>query len=257
MNINKFRALIVDDEPLARKGIRRLLEAENDFIVAGEAANGEEAISAIEREKADVVFLDIQMPLLDGLALTDEIDPEFLPEIVFVTAYDEHAIQAFEAGAIDYVLKPIDPARFRKTLDRVRRRIVAGGNELIENRIVRLLSGLPTRGEQYLQRIAIRQGERIRFLGIDEVEWILSQGNYIELHSGGKKFLLRETMSGIEKKLDPRQFLRIRRSTVIRVDHIKEIQPMFNGEFTVLMRDGTELATSRRYRKRLESLLKP
>ena len=252
----KIRVLIVDDESLARRGIRRLLEPETDFVIEAEASNGTAAAAAIERLNPDLVFLDIQMPLLDGLSLVDSLGSESIPEIVFITAYDEHAIQAFEAGAIDYLLKPVDPDRFKKTLDRVRHRIVSGGVGDLENRLREVLSSLRPPGQAYLTRIAVHNNERIRFLKAEEIDWIRSQGNYIEVHSKGNKFLIRETMSGIERKLDPAEFLRIRRSTIVRVENIKELQLLFNGEFSVVLKDGTELVTSRRYRKNLEPLLK-
>ena len=252
----KIRVLVVDDEALARRGIRRLLESETDFVIEAEASNGKEAAAAIERYDPDLVFLDIQMPLLDGLSLVDNLDTDHLPEIVFVTAYDEHAIRAFEAGAIDYLLKPVDPERFRKTLDRVRHRIANGEARSFENRLSEVLDSLRPATRSYLTRIAVHDNQRINFLKITEVDWIRSQGNYIEIYSRGGKFLVRETMSGIERKLDPKEFLRIRRSTIVRVENIKELQTLFNGEFAVVLKDGTELTTSRRYRKNLEPLLK-
>lgn len=250
----KIRVLIVDDESLARRGIRRLLEAETDFVIEAEASNGKDAAVAIERYQPDLVFLDIQMPLVDGLSLVETMDPNSLPEIVFVTAYDEHAVRAFEAGAIDYVLKPVDPDRFSKTLDRVRRRIASG--ESTGARLTEVLEKLLPPTQNHLTRIAVHDNERIKFVKIDDVDRICSQGNYIEVYSKGSKFLLRETMSGIERKLDPKEFLRIRRSTIVRVENIKELQTLFNGEFAVVLKDGTELTTSRRYRKNLEPLLK-
>ncbi|HVE56490.1 MAG TPA: response regulator [Pyrinomonadaceae bacterium] len=253
---DKIRVLIVDDEPLARRGICQLLETETDFVVAGDAANGREAAAAIEKLAPDLVFLDIQMPLLDGFAFLEKVGAENLPEIVFVTAYDDHAIRAFEAGAIDYVLKPINPERFQKTLERVRRRIISHENKLLENKIAGLLNNLKFAGEEYLQRIAVKEHGRIRLLDVENIDRISSLGNYIEIHSGREKFVLRETMNGIESKLDPQKFLRIRRSIILRIAHIKELQPLFNGEYTVILSDGTETVSSRRYRKNLEAILK-
>lgn len=253
---SKIRVLIVDDESLARRGIRRLLESETNFVVEGEAANGKEAIEEILRLSPDLVFLDIQMPLLNGLELVETLDPGPLPEIVFVTAYDEHAVRAFEAGAIDYVLKPINPHRFTKTLERVRRRIGSGGEKLLENKIADLLTNLVPAADIHLQRIAIRKDERISFLNVDQIDWISSRGNYIEVHSKGNCFLVRETISGVEKKLDPREFLRIRRAIIVRVESVKELHTLFHGAFGVVLKDGTELTTSRRYRKNVENFLK-
>jgi two-component system LytT family response regulator len=253
---DKIRVLIVDDEPLARRGICQLLETETDFIVAGEAANGREAAEKLEKLAPDLVFLDINMPLVDGFTLLEKIGARYLPEIVFVTAYDEHAIRAFEAGAIDYVLKPISEERFQKTLERVRHRIVSGENKLLGNQLNDLLKTLKPAAENFVQRIAIKENGRIRFLDTQKIDRISSLGNYIEIHAGREKFILRETMDGIEGKLNPQEFLRIRRSAIVRISCIKELQPLFNGEYAVVLSDGTELVASRRYRKNLEAVLK-
>jgi len=253
---DKIRVLVVDDEPLARRGICQLLETETDFVVAGEAANGREAISSIEKLAPDLVFLDIQMPLLDGFSFLEKLGAENLPEIVFVTAFDEHAIRAFEAGAIDYILKPINTERFQKTLERVRRRVRTGENKHLENKIADLLNNLKPAGEDYLRRIAVKERERIRFLDVEKIDWISSLGNYIEIHSQREKFIVRETMDGIESKLNPRDFLRIRRSTIVNIKSIKELQALFNGEYSVVLSDETKLTSSRRYRKHLETVLK-
>jgi two-component system LytT family response regulator len=252
---NKIQVLIVDDEPLARRGIRHLLAEETDFVVAGEASNGREAFTLIKKLSPNLIFLDIQMPLADGFSLVENLDPEKLPEIVFVTAYDEHAIRAFDSGAIDYVLKPINEERFQKTLVRVRQRIFNLQNNLLENKINDLLNVLQPAGEKYLQRISIKDNGRIRFLKVEKIDWISSLGNYIEIYSGREKIILRETMDGIESKLNPNDFLRIRRSKIVRISHIKELQMHFNGEYRILLCDGTELTSSRRYRKNLVSFL--
>ncbi len=253
---NKIRVLVVDDEPLARRGIRQLLESENDFEIVGEAANGREAVLAIQNLAPDLVFLDIQMPLLNGFSFVEKVGAENLPEIVFVTAYDEHAIRAFEINALDYLLKPIDEKRFQKTLERVRRRVLSGENKTLENKLADLLTNLKPAAENYLERVAVKENERIRFLNVEKIQWISSQGNYIEIHVEGETFLLRETMDGIERKLNPREFLRIRRSAIVRISQIKELHQLFGGEYSVILSDGTELAFSRRYRKNLDALLK-
>ncbi len=253
---NKIKVLIVDDEPLARRGIRQLLESENNFEIVSEAGNGLEAVAAVEKHAPDLVFLDIQMPLLDGFSFIEKMDARSLPEIVFVTAYDEHAIRAFEAGAIDYILKPTDAQRFQKTLERVRRRVLSGENKLLKNRLANLLSSLKPAAENFLERIVVKENERIRFFAVEKIEWIRSQGNYIEIHSGGEKFLVRETMDGLERKLNPRDFLRIRRSTIVRIEQIKELHHLFGGEFEVEMKNGMKLSSSRRYRQNLDVLIK-
>ncbi|MBX7173009.1 MAG: response regulator [Pyrinomonadaceae bacterium] len=250
---NKIKVLIIDDEPLARRGICQLLENETDFIIAGEASNGHEALSAIKKLSPNLIFLDINMPLVDGFSLVEKIEAKSLPEIVFVTAYDEHAIRAFEAGAIDYVLKPINEERFQKTLERIRYRIFSGENNSLENKVNDLLNILKIPQMSYLQRITVKENGRIRFLEVEKIDWISSLGNYVEIHLGHEKFILRETMDGLEKKLNPNDFLRIRRSKIVKISQVKEMQPLFNGEFNIVLLDGTELISSRRYRKNLET----
>jgi two-component system LytT family response regulator len=258
----KIRALIVDDEPVARRGIRLSLQGEKDVAIIGECGDGLEALAAIREQQPDLVFLDVQMPLLDGFGVVEALGSEHLPAIVFVTAYDEHAIRAFEAGALDYLLKPFERERFQKTLARVRRRILNPDSDDFNRRLDALLQSFTAgrrTGDQSrpLERIAIKEAGRIFFIGVSEIDWIEAQGNYLKLHAGGQSHLLRETMDGIEGKLDATRFLRIRRSTLVRIERIKELQPLFNGEYTIVLQDNTRLSSSRRYRKNLDSLLKP
>jgi len=257
----KIRALIVDDEPVARRGVRLSLRGEDDVEIVGECGDGRAAVAAIREQRPDLVFLDVQMPLLDGFGVVEAVGAENLPAVVFVTAYDEHAVRAFEAGALDYLLKPFERERFRKTLDRARRRIHDPDRDDLSRRLAALLRELrPASGggerAKYLERIAIREAGRIFFLSTDEIDWIEAQGNYVRLHAGRDSHLLRETMDGIEVKLDPEQFLRIRRSTIVRVARIRELHTLFNGEYAVVLLDGTRLVSSRRYRKNLDALLK-
>jgi len=254
---NKIRVLVVDDEPLARRGIRQLLDSETDFEIVGECKNGREAVSALEKLSPELIFLDIQMPLLDGFSFIEKVGAQNLPEIVFVTAYDEYAIRAFEINALDYLLKPVDPERFQKTLERVREQIKNKQPRQMEQKLAALLENLKLpESEKYLERIAIKENGRVTFLNIDEILWISSEGNYVGLHTKGEMHLLRETMDAIERKLDSRKFLRLRRSTIVRIEQIKELYPLFNGEFEVVLKNGTRLASSRRYRKNLDALLK-
>jgi len=254
---NKIRVLVVDDEPLARRGIRQLLDSETDFEIVGECKNGREAVSALEKLSPELIFLDIQMPLLDGFSFIEKVGAQNLPEIVFVTAYDEYAIRAFEINALDYLLKPVDPERFQKTLERVREQIKNKQPRQMEQKLAALLENLKLpESEKYLERIAIKENGRVTFLNIDEILWISSEGNYVGLHTKGETHLLRETMDAIERKLDSRKFLRLRRSTIVRIEQIKELYPLFNGEFEVVLKNGTRLASSRRYRKNLDALLK-
>jgi two-component system, LytTR family, response regulator len=254
----KIRVLIVDDEPLARRGIRTQLKEASDVEVIGECANGREAVASIEQKNPDLVFLDVQMPLLDGFGVVKHLEEKNLPSaIVFVTAFDEHAIRAFETGAIDYLLKPVDPSRLQKTLERVRTRIKNSQPRDIEQKLSALLENLSlSKPQKYLERIAVKSAGRVTFLDVDEIFQVSSEGNYIRLHAKAETHLLRETMDGIEQKLDPEKFLRLRRSTIVRIEQIKELYPLFNGEFELILKDGTKLSSSRRYRQNLDALLK-
>src|ERR1700741_2143922 len=233
-SLENIRTLIVDDEPIARRGIRQQLRLEADVEIIGECANGREAVAAIKKQSPDLLFLDVQMPLLDGFGVVDAIGVDNLPAVVFVTAYDEHAIPAFEVNALDYLLKPIDRDRFQKTLTRVRRQIDGAKSEPIEKKLAALLQHLEesktsNQRTKYSERIAIRESNRVFFLSVDEIDWIGAQGNYVQIHTAGQAHLLRETMNGIESKLDPEKFIRIRRSTIVCIQRIKELHPLFNG----------------------------
>lgn len=259
--MEKIRTLIVDDEPIARRGIRQQLRTEADVEIIGECANGREAVAAIKRQTPDLVFLDVQMPLLDGFGVVNAIGAENLPAVVFVTAYDEHAIRAFEVNALDYLLKPIDQDRFQKTLTRVRRQLNGAKTEQLQRKLATLLEHLEeskTEGTQtkYLERVVIKESGRVFFLTVGEIDWINAQGNYVQIHTKGAAHLLRETMNGMESKLDPNKFLRLRRSTIVRIERIKELHPLFNGEYVIILKNGTQLTSSRRYRHNLDGLLK-
>jgi len=259
--MEKIRTLIVDDEPIARRGLRQQLRTEADVEIIGECANGREALAAIRKESPDLIFLDVQMPLLDGFGVVNAIGVEDLPAVVFVTAYDEHAIRAFEVNALDYLLKPLDQDRFQKTLARVRRQLNGSQTEHLQRKLASLLhhleeSNADGKQAKHLERVVIKESGRVFFLGVDEIDWINAQGNYVQIHTKDSAHLSRETMNGIETKLDPHKFLRIRRSTIVRIERIKELQPLFNGEYTLILKDGTQLNSSRRYRKNLDTLLK-
>ena len=253
----QIRVLIVDDEPVARRGLRNQLRKAGDVEVIGEAGNGRDAVETIIQTRPDLVFLDVQMPLLDGFRVIETLAEDNLPPaIVFVTAFDEHAIRAFEINALDYLLKPVDPKRLLKTLQRAREQIRNTRNGDRDEKLFALLRDLQSRQTDYLQRFVVKKNGRIIFLDASEIEWVSSDGNYVQLHNRGKSHLLRETMDGLECKLDPREFIRIRRSTIVRTESIQELQPLFNGEYAVILKDGTQLQSSRRYRKNLDALLK-
>ena len=248
-----IRALIVDDEPLAREGLRLHLRDEPEIEIIGEAANGEEAVEAIRSLQPDLVFLDVQMPGIDGFGVLEAIGAEGMPSIVFVTAHDEFAVRAFDAYAIDYVLKPVDPDRLRRAVQRVREAVArrAGG---VDERLRSLLDGVKS-GRRYLQRMAVRVGPRIAFVDVENIDWIGAEGNYARLHVGNDSHLVRETMSSLEDRLDPERFLRIHRSTIVNIDRIKELEPLYQGDYLVILRNGTRLPSSRAYRERLRDFI--
>lgn len=250
-----IRALVVDDEPLARERVCDLLAREADVRVVGECANGREAVEVIERERPDLVFLDVQMPELDGFGVLERVAPARLPFVIFVTAYDEYAVKAFEVHALDYVLKPFDRERFREALERARREIARSGEDgAIEGRLLALLQDLADR-KPHLDRLVIKSGGRVSFLRTEDVDWIEAAGNYVELHVGRDSHLLRETMNKLESRLDPQRFLRIHRRLIVNVERIRQLEGVTHGEYVVVLKDGTKLSSSRGYREGLQRLL--
>ncbi len=255
-----IRTLIVDDEPLARDGLRMLLEPNPGFTVIGEAGTGAEAIELIQKEQPDLVFLDIQMPGMNGFDVLKALAGEPLPLIVFVTAYDSYAIRAFEVHAVDYVLKPVDPARFQTTLDRIVSDLQLRRGSALTAKMAALLEAL--RREEvkidtggYLTRFVIKEGDRIYFVNTDDVDWIEAADYYVQLHTGKKTHLIRETLNRLETQLDPAKFLRIHRSTIVNSTRIKELKRHFQSEFIVILHDGTNLKMSRSYRDNLSGFL--
>lgn len=244
----KMRVLIVDDEPWARKRIATLLKPDKDVEIVKECAGGEEAIRAIIECAPDLVFLDVQMPEVDGFEVLDAIGPEHMPLVIFATAYDRYAIQAFDAQAIDYLLKPFDEERFRKALNRARRELE--GKTSSEKSLAKLLESM--RGERrYVRRLVAKSGGRVLFLKLTDIDWLEATGNYVTLHSGKESHMLRTTMNALEPRLDPAQFARIHRSSIVNLDHVREMQPLFRGEHVLILKDGTQLNVGRAYRARL------
>ncbi|MCM2271271.1 MAG: LytTR family transcriptional regulator DNA-binding domain-containing protein [candidate division Zixibacteria bacterium] len=257
---DKIRALIVDDEPLAREGLRMAVEPDSDFTIIGEAANGHEAVELITREHPELVFLDIQMPEMSGFDVLKALPSGKLPMIVFVTAYDSYAIRAFEVHAVDYVLKPLDPARFQMTLDRIKSDLKLKRDSQIGDRLAALLDALrrdeiKIDNESYLSRFVLKEGDRIYFVNADDVDWIEAADYYAQLHTGKKTHLIRETLNRLETQLDPSKFTRIHRSTIVNTSRIKELKRHFQSEFIVILDDGTHLKMSRSYRDNLASFL--
>jgi two-component system LytT family response regulator len=250
----KLKVLIVDDEPLARRFIRRLLKGDREIEIIGECGNGKDAVEIISNQHPDLVFLDVQMPEMDGFSVLEAVGLNQLPEIVFTTAYDQHAIRAFELHALDYLLKPFDQARFNEAMKYAKERIHRRQHEDDRLQIGALLEDENQR-PKYLDRLIIRADGRIKFLPANQIVWIEADDKYVHLHVGNTARMLRQTLSAMETQLDPRKFLRIHRSTIVNVDRIKELHPLFGGEHTVVMDDGTELTLSRKYKDRLFDLL--
>lgn len=249
MSVPSIRALLVDDEVLARLALRQALASHPDVTVVGECGNAAEAMQAAEALSPDLMFLDIRMPGLDGFKLLHELQPGALPMVVFATAYGEHALRAFDANALDYLLKPIDQDRFDRTMARVKRHW--------RGMHASAADGTPTPAgrEHGLQRLSVHVGEHIRVIAVDEIDWIGADGNYVRIHAKGTVHLHRETLRHLQEMLDPARFLRIHRGIVVNVDRVHEIHPLFNGNAEVVLRDGTRLNLSRRFRTRASKAL--
>jgi two-component system LytT family response regulator len=255
MEGRRIRALVVDDEPLARRRMRRLLERDPEVDMVGECGDGQAAVAAIAEHAPDLVFLDVQMPEMDGFAVLRSLPADRTPLVVFVTAYDQYALRAFEVSAVDYLLKPFDRRRFDQALQRAKARLAAGAGDGLGRRTLALLEELRARAS-HLDRLVIKAGGRAFFLKTDEIDWVEAEGKYVRLHVGRESHLVREPIGTLEAQLDPRRFLRIHRSTIVNIDRIRELQPWFHNEVRVILRDGTELMLSRGCRKKLSELLK-
>lgn len=250
----KIKALIVDDEPLARERLRKLLQDEPGIEVVGECADGREALATIKKQSPDLIFLDVQMPELDGFGVLEGLSGGRMPVVIFVTAHDKFALRAFEVHALDYLLKPFDRERFqkalRRALDQIKREDTGGLNQ----RLSALLADLNPASKSP-DRLVIKSSGRILFLKTEEIDWIEAADNYVNLHAGKDSHLLRETMTSLEARLSPEKFLRISRSTIVNLDAVKELQPMFHGDYAVILRNGTRLALSRSHRDKVQQLL--
>jgi two-component system, LytTR family, response regulator len=250
----KIRTLIVDDEPLARQRLRRLLEADPDIVLVGESGDGQQAVADLRQLRPDLVFLDVQMPMLDGFGVLQALGDTPLPVVIFVTAHDRYALKAFEVHALDYLLKPFDKTRFAAALERAKAQVRQGSALALNERLQELLQTVPGR-RHGPERLMIKSAGRIYFVRIEDVDWIEAAGNYVRLHVGKEDHLLREPLTALEKKLDPSRFVRIHRSTIVNLERIREIQPAFHGEYVIILQDGTELTVSRSCRDKLgESL---
>ncbi|HVU18862.1 MAG TPA: LytTR family DNA-binding domain-containing protein [Candidatus Didemnitutus sp.] len=252
--MNPHRVLIVDDEPLARERLRALLKGDASVEIVGEASNGPDAVAAVKEHQPDIVFLDMQMPGFDGLHVVGELPVERRPQIIFVTAHDKFAVDAFAVHATDYLLKPFDRERLQAALKRAAEQIRARRAGELSERLESLLADAAP-GERKPERLAVKVDGRVVFLRPDEIVWAEAADNYVVLHlADNSRLMLRETMSALEERLGSTEFARINRSAIVRLDRIKELQPTFHGDYTVVLRDGSRLPLSRSMRGQLEKL---
>ena len=259
-----IRALIVDDEPLARTRLRKFLESERDIEIAGECANAEEAIELIERVLPELVFLDVQMPGMDGFQMIEKLRVPTLPAIIFVTAHDEYALRAFEVHALDYLLKPYSYSRFADALGRARAQLERETTSATDRRLLGLLADLRARSGESggarettheRERLVVKADGRMFFVRHADIDWVEASANYVRLHARGESYPLRESMKHMEARLPPGTFVRIHRSAIVNLDRVRELQPWFHGEYIVILNDGTKLIASRAYASRLRELM--
>jgi two-component system LytT family response regulator len=249
-----IRAVIVDDEAVARRRIRRLLAGEKDIEVIGECSNGLQAVSLIETERPDLLFLDVEMPEMNGFELLMQLDRSVLPVIIFATAFDKYAVRAFESHALDYLLKPIDNERLQSALDRARSHLHGEKGADANREILAMLSELQKQKGR-LERIMVKKPGRAFFVKLASVDRFEAADNYIRVHAGPDTHLIRETMSALEARLDPNKFVRVHRSTIVNVDRIKEIHSLFQGRQVIVLHNGDKVKLGRNYRERLDRLL--
>lgn len=249
-----LRVVLADDEPLVRERLRALVGARGDCTLVAECADGAEAVSVIERERPDLALLDVQMPELDGFEVLDALREDERPAVIFVTAYDEYAVRAFEVNAVDYLLKPLEAGRFNAAVDRVARRPAsprAAGDPQLQALLdeLRRKRGLAT-------RLVVRDGHRVSFVPVADIDWIDASGNYARIHAAGRAHLLRETLKSLEARLDPERFVRVHRSAIVNIERIVAMEPYFHGEFVLTLKDGTKVTSSRTCSGRLRELLR-
>jgi two-component system LytT family response regulator len=247
-----LRVLLVDDEPLVRRGLRAHLAKVPDVTIVAECRDGLEAVSAIREHAPDLVFLDVQMPELDGFGVVETIGPDHMPAVVFVTAFDEYALRAFDVHAVDYLLKPFDAQRFHVALERGRARVAAAPRSSAnESALAALLAEV--RGQpEYPDRILVKGRDRVIVVNVSEIEFVDAADNYVRIHTASGRHLVRETIKAMESRLDPRRFLRVHRSTIVNVAKVRELRPLFSGESAIVLQNGTSLTLSRTYREAFE-----
>lgn len=252
--VTKIRCLVVDDEPLGRDRILTLLDAIPDAEVVGECETGSQAIQAIARRSPDLVFLDVQMPDVDGFGVIEAIPSEVLPAVVFVTAYDEYALKAFQVHACDYLVKPFDAERFGAAFRHVAQRILVDRANHAYSRLTGLLERLE-RGPLHRRNLPIRARGRVYFVDVEEIDWVEAADNYVKVHTQGEAHVVRQTLRRMEETLSPQGFIRVHRSAIVNVARIREVQPWFSGDYVVLLRDGTRVTSSRAYRSNIRALI--
>jgi two-component system, LytTR family, response regulator len=254
------RVLVVDDERLARQSLLALLGADPEVQVVGECASGPQAVEALRQHPVDVLFLDVEMAGLDGFQVLHEVGPHLTAAVIFVTAYDTYALKAFEVHALDYLLKPFDDERFTRVLTRAKQHVRNGRIQTVARQLAGLLGSPaapapPPAPPRYLERLVLKDVGRVAFLDVDKVDWLEAEDYYIQVHASGQTHLLRQPLRELEAQLDPRRFVRIHRSTIVNVERVKELRPLFHGEYHVILQDGHQLKLSRGYRARLDALL--
>jgi two-component system LytT family response regulator len=250
----RIRTLLVDDEPLARQRLRGLLADHADIELVGECSDGQQAVAAVQRLKPDLLFLDVQMPELDGFGVLEALAGALPPVVIFVTAHDRFAVKAFEVHALDYLLKPFDKDRFGAALARAKGQVRLGKSAAAEDRLMALLESAHQR-RPTLERLIVKSAGRVSFVRVQDVDWIEAAGNYVRLHVGKEEHLLRESLTGLEAKLDAKRFVRIHRSSIVNIDRIRELQPAFHGDYVVILDSGAELTLSRNCRDKLQECL--
>jgi len=253
--MDRIRAFIVDDEPPARRRIAELLERTAVVEVAGEFQNGRDALEAMSTAPPDLLYLDIQMPKLDGFAVLEQLGAERAPVTIFVTAFDRYALQAFEVHALDYLLKPFSDERFDAALGRARATLRSRERNTLDHKLQALLDGVAKRTSSHVKRLVVKNAGRVSFIDVDEIDWIEAAGVYVTVHAGAKGHLLRESLGSLEARLDPERFARIHRSAIVSLDRVAELRCDPKGQYNVLLKDGTPLKLSRTYREKLERLM--
>jgi two-component system, LytTR family, response regulator len=251
--MSKLRLLVVDDEPQIRKGLRNTLSRFSDLEIVSEAGSGKEAIRAISSHRPDLVLLDVRMPDCSGLEVVREVGPGNMPPVIFITAYDDYAVNAFELNAVDYVLKPFEEGRIHQSIERARERIRGNNRVGLEQRLEALLE---TQTKKWTERIVVRNGDRYEFVSSESIDWIESANNYVQLHCGAKQHLLGETLGSLESRLDPAKFVRVHRGRIVNIARIVTVHPLLSGTYEMELRGGVRISTGREFKENVRKLFR-